>query len=70
MGPKQLSLSETARRAVKARQETLYRTAKDSGVDYTNLHRFMKQRRPITLASFEKLCAYLGLKLVADEKGK
>jgi hypothetical protein len=70
MGQKQLTLSETARRAVRARGETLYRTAKDSGVDYANLYRFLKQRRPITLTSFEKLCTYLGLKLVPDEKGK
>jgi hypothetical protein len=57
------TVSGAARRAVLDSGLTLYRVAKDAGLPYPVLHRFVTGRRAISLASFDKLCAYLGLEL-------
>jgi transcriptional regulator with XRE-family HTH domain len=56
-------LGEMVRKTIKDRGETWYRVAKDSGVPYATLYRFVTGQRSIALESLEKLCAYLGLEL-------
>jgi transcriptional regulator with XRE-family HTH domain len=58
-----LAVSATLRRAIRDSGKTLYRVAKDSGVPYATLHRFMNGRTEVSLGSLDKLCAYLGLTL-------
>ena len=60
---KEPSLSETLRDEIRKCGETLYRVAKDSGVAYATLHRFMAGKRTIGSPAIDKLCAYLGLRL-------
>jgi hypothetical protein len=63
-GKKEPTVSETLREEIRKCGETLYRVAKDSGVTYATLHRFMAGKRSIGSSSLDKLCAYLGLKLI------
>jgi plasmid maintenance system antidote protein VapI len=56
-------LSEVLRETILARGKTIYRTAKDSGVPYATLHRFLAGKRSVSLEVFDKLCNYLGLEL-------
>jgi predicted transcriptional regulator len=64
------SASEAVRRAVLDSGLTLYRVAKDAGIPYAVLHRFMTGKRAVSLASFDKLCAYLGLQLTHAGRGQ
>jgi plasmid maintenance system antidote protein VapI len=57
-------MSATVRQSVLASGQTLYRVAKDSGVPYATLRRFVTGERAITVATLDKLCAYFGLRLV------
>jgi len=56
------------RQAIRDRGKTLYRVAKDAGVTYGVVHRFVVHRESIALAGFVKLCAYLGLMLKPEQK--
>jgi transcriptional regulator with XRE-family HTH domain len=60
-------LSEALRAAIRSRGETMYRVAKDSGVPYATLHRFLAGKRSVSLEVFEKLCEYLNLELKERE---
>lgn len=51
------------KQAVKDSGQTLYRVAKDSGVDYSVLLRFMAGERGMNLDTAAKLVDYLGLEL-------
>jgi transcriptional regulator with XRE-family HTH domain len=62
-----LTVSATLRQAIRDSGKTLYRVAKDSGVPYATLHRFMHGKTEVSMASLDKLCAYLGLTLTPDE---
>ena len=64
------TVSETLRRAIRDSGRTLYRVAKDSGIPYATLHRFMSGERSISLRALDKLSAYLGLQLVPAEGGR
>jgi hypothetical protein len=56
--------SEALRQAILGSGESLYRVSKGSGVPYATLHRFVKGGvRQVSLDSFDRLCAYLGLRL-------
>lgn len=51
--------------------ETLYRIAKESGVNHTALTRFVTgERRDIRVSTADKLAAYLGLSLTPDKRKK
>ena len=63
-------MTEQLRRAVADSVETRYRVAKDSGVDYSVLLRFMARERGITLDTAAKLAQYLGLELRPARKGR
>jgi hypothetical protein len=56
-------MSDALRQAVLESGLTLYRVAKDSGVSYAVLHRFVVHMRPAAMETLDKLCAYLGLTL-------
>ena len=53
------TLSERMRDAVLASGRTLYRVAKDSGVSYAALYRFVHHRRGLGTEGMDKLYAYL-----------
>jgi hypothetical protein len=56
-------MSESLRRAVLDSGRTLYRVAKDSGVPYATLHRFITGGRGVSVQTLDRLCAYMGLRL-------
>jgi DNA-binding Xre family transcriptional regulator len=60
-------MSATLRQAIEDSGQSLYRVAKDAGIGYATLHRFMTGKRAIALANLDKLCAYLGLELRKDQ---
>ena len=63
-------VSDQLRAAIKAKDATLYRIAKDSDVDWGTLQRFLDGTRPnIRIETVDKLCEYLGLELRV-KKGK
>jgi transcriptional regulator with XRE-family HTH domain len=57
-------VSETLRKAVQDSGLSLYRMAKDTGVDYAVVWRFAHGRsRSVDLATLDRLCSYLCLEL-------
>jgi DNA-binding phage protein len=63
---KQQDLIGVLRRAIKRDPRTMYAIAKDCGLRYSVVHRFTtSERTAISLVTAAKLCATLGLKLVA-----
>lgn len=66
--PKQtLTASKTLRKAIQDSGLSLYRIAKDAGIGYASLHRFMNGERSVSLEVFDKLCTCLGLELVKGQ---
>lgn len=63
---KKPTISETLTAAIERSGLTLYRIAEDSGVSYSNVHRFARGDMAIRLAAADRLAAYLGLHLVPD----
>jgi hypothetical protein len=63
MAKKGDTVSEVLRKAIVDSGETLYRVAKDSGVSYPAVHRFVRHKHTISLKAVDKLCTYLGLRL-------
>ena len=61
------TVTGTLRKLIQASGETLYRVAKDAGVPYPTLHRFMAGRRSISGLTIDRLCAYLGLQLTGRD---
>lgn len=58
--------SEVVRKAIQElldRGVTLYRVAKDAGVAWQVVQRFMQRRRGLSLISFDLLCRSLDLEL-------
>jgi ribosome-binding protein aMBF1 (putative translation factor) len=62
--PKYRSFDATIRDAVRADGRSLYRLAQDCGVDVAVIQRFMSGERGITLATAEKICRAIGLRLL------
>lgn len=59
-----MSVSDALREAIEQYADTRYRLAKDSGVDWGALQRFIDGSRPnIRLETVDKLCQALGLEL-------
>ena len=61
--------SEVLRQAIRESGESLYRIAKDAGIGYASMHRFMSGERSVSLEVFDKICECLGLELRPKEKG-
>ena len=64
---KTLGLAESLRTAIRNSGQTIYAVSKGSGVANPITLRFMSGERDIRFETAEKLCAYLGLKLVKDK---
>lgn len=57
------TVSETLRKAIENSDLTLYRVAKDAGIGYATLHRFMHGERAVSMEVLDKLCWYMELEL-------
>ena len=64
------TVTDQLKRAIAGSGLTLYRVAKDSGVPLPVLYRFMAGDQGLTLATADKLAAYLGLRLTHSRKGR
>ena len=64
------TMADMLRKTIEASGLSLYRVAKDAGISYPTLHRFMSGERSISLDAFERLCGRMGLALVHGEAGK
>jgi transcriptional regulator with XRE-family HTH domain len=62
------TVSETLRTAIEKSGLTLYRVAKNAGVGYTTLHRFMNRERSLSMEALDKLCASMRLELQPKKK--
>jgi len=56
-------ISDRLRQAIEASGQSVYRVAKESGVDQSILQRFLAGERMPSLPNADKLAAYLGLEL-------
>jgi len=66
-----MTVSESLRRAIRARGETHYRISRESGVDTKVIDRFVSGERPnITAQTIDRLCHYLGLELRRKKRRK
>jgi hypothetical protein len=65
---KDLTMTESLRQIIRDSGLSLYRVAKDSGVAYATLFRFMTSERSITARSLDKLCNTLDLVLTTRSK--
>ncbi len=57
------SFDDRIRRAIKGTGKSLYRVAKDAGIDVAPLQRFMKCEQTLRLPTAQKLCKVVGLDL-------
>jgi plasmid maintenance system antidote protein VapI len=58
------TVSETLREAIRESGMSLYRLAKDSGIGYSILWRFLEGERQLTTDTVDRLCDFLGCNLV------
>lgn len=62
------SFDERIRKALRTDGRSLYRLAKDAGIDVAPLQRFMKADSTLRLPTAEKLCRVIGLDLCPVKK--
>jgi hypothetical protein len=58
------AIEQALRKAIQARNESRYRTAKGAGMNYAALCRFLDESADIRLSSVEGLASHLELELV------
>jgi DNA-binding Xre family transcriptional regulator len=64
-----MPISKQLRAALKTRDVTLYRIAKDAEIDWGTLDRFISGERPnIRIDTVDKLCESLGLELTPKKR--
>jgi len=56
-------ITDPLREAIQNSEETIYRIAKESGVDYAVVSRFWKGERDLQLSTADRLAKYFGLEL-------
>ena len=56
--------------AIRTADLTIYRIAKDSGVDYSTIYRFVSGERSMDFDSAARIATYLGLELRPIRKGR
>ena len=66
--PKTATMSETLKAAIKESGLSLYRLAKDSGVERLSIARFVKGERSLRLDKADMLAVYFGLVLMKQER--
>jgi len=64
------TLSEQLRHIIEAGELSRYEIAKRSGVDASQLHRFVRGTGRLTTDSLDKIGAVLGLRFIQDQEGK
>jgi ribosome-binding protein aMBF1 (putative translation factor) len=64
------SFDERIRQAIRADGRSLYRLAKDAGIDVAPLQRFMKAEQTFRLPTAEALCGVIGLDLCRVKQPK
>jgi plasmid maintenance system antidote protein VapI len=63
-----MSLTTQLRSAIKNSGVSLYRVAKDSGVSYAVVQRFVNGERQIKMDAADKLADYLGMRLTRAKR--
>ena len=63
-------LSDQLREIIEHGPMTRYRLAKESGVDASQLHRFLNGTGRLTTDSLDKIAAVLGLSFEVERKGR
>ena len=63
-------MTDQVRQAIDDSGLTRYRIAQDAGVDESALAKFYNGRRGLSMANFDKLFEYLGLRIIIDRKPK
>lgn len=63
---KSATLSDQLRHIIEAGELSRYEIAKQSGVDTSQLHRFVKGKGRLTTDSLDKIGVVLGLRFVQD----
>ncbi|MBM4071155.1 MAG: helix-turn-helix transcriptional regulator [Planctomycetes bacterium] len=58
------TVSDALREAIRENGKSLYQVAKNSGINYSVLWRFLEGERQLTTVTVDRLCCYLGYKLV------
>ena len=68
MATKQLkhkpTVSDTVREAIKKSGVSIYQLSEQSGIAYAVLWRFLSGERQLTTGTLDRLCEFLGYKLV------
>jgi transcriptional regulator with XRE-family HTH domain len=64
-----IGLQEQLRQLILATGWTQYRLSQESGVDRSQLSRFLRGKRDLSLAVADKVCAVLGINFVQDGTG-
>ena len=67
---KPATLSGQLKHIIEAGDMSRYEIAKRSGVDASQLHRFVRGTGRLTTDSLDKIGAVLGLRFIQDQKGK
>jgi DNA transposition AAA+ family ATPase len=65
-----MSIDQQLREAIDKSGLTRYRIARDSGVDYAALCRYLDEGRDLRLSNVEKLAAYFGMRLTPPKTPK
>ncbi|MGC8553659.1 MAG: helix-turn-helix domain-containing protein [Phycisphaerae bacterium] len=60
------SITETLKHAIRGSNLTVYRIAKDTGLQQSAIHRFLSGETSLRLDCADKIAAYLGLSLRKD----
>jgi ribosome-binding protein aMBF1 (putative translation factor) len=63
-----MSIDQQLREAIDKSGLTRYRIAKDAGVEYDVLRRYLDDGRDLRLSNVEKLAAYFGMKLTTPKR--
>lgn len=63
-------IDQQLRQAIERSGLSLYRIAKDSGVRYSALFRYVNDGKELRLPNVEKLAAYFGMKFTAPKQPK
>lgn len=70
MARKQQTLADVIRKAIEDSGLSVYAVAKRSGVSQPVVHRFASGERDMTLETADKVCRFLGLKLVQEKSAE
>jgi transcriptional regulator with XRE-family HTH domain len=63
-------MTDQIRQAIDDSGLTRYRIAQDTGIDESTLGKFYNAQRGMSLENLDRLCEYLGLRIVMDRKPK